>query len=80
MFQLLHSIKVLSASQSALPASRLGMGKRLGGDTAKTQLNPTGQRDIPCHIMCHSEIKLEGSLSKVAVPQRLTGHQSAGRR
>lgn len=36
--QCLHSAKVFSAkvSHAALPASRLVMGKRLGGDTAPT--------------------------------------------
>jgi len=31
-----HSVKAFSVSRSALPVSRLGVGKRLRGDTART--------------------------------------------
>ena len=34
--QCLHGVKVFSASQTALPVRRLGVHKKLGGDTAGT--------------------------------------------
>ena len=34
--QCLHSVKAFSVSHPAPPASRLGVGKELGGDTAGT--------------------------------------------
>lgn len=37
-------VKDFSASQAALPGKSLGVYKKLGGDTAKTQ---TDQRNIP---------------------------------
>ena len=52
----MHRAKAFSVSQMTLPVSRLGVGKRLGGDTAGT----TDQKDIPYHMMSHSAIKAGG--------------------
>jgi len=41
------------------PARRLGVGKRLGKDTAG-QMNQTGQRDISYHVTSFSAIKTRG--------------------
>lgn len=53
------------------------MGKRLGGDTARTVgLNsPQGSSESYNSILSK---KLRKNFSKVAVPQRLAGHQYTG--
>jgi len=50
--QCLHSVKAFSASHAALPASRLGVHKRLGGDTDGTAdpKRPQGY-SIPYSVM-----------------------------
>ena len=45
------------------PASRLGVHKKLGGDTARTA-DPTDQREIPCHMMSCSAYKAKGRRRK----------------
>jgi len=57
-----NSVELTTETPKMLPsvcapsASRLGMGKNLGGDTAGTA-DPTDQRDIPHHMMLCSAIK-----------------------
>jgi len=51
--QCLHRVKVFSAPHTTgPPASRLGMNKKLGGDTAGTA-DPSGPKGcpIPCDVM-----------------------------
>lgn len=63
----------------SLPAEEAGGGQGLRGDTAGKAV-PNHTKNTLCHGISHSEIKPgEGrESSKVAITQRLTGHQSAG--
>lgn len=70
----------ISFSHSA-PASRLGMGKRLGGDTARTAVPDWSKGySMPYNLMarhkdwCRGRRGWEFFASKVAVAQRLAGH------
>jgi len=57
--QCLHGIKAFSASYTTPPPSRLGVHKKLGGDTAGTTI-PVDQRDIPDHTTSCSAMKSWG--------------------
>jgi len=48
--QCLENGKAFSASRPTPPASRLGVHKKLGGDTARIA-DPTDRRDLSCHMM-----------------------------
>jgi len=53
---LLHKIKDVSASHTALPAKSLGMHKELGGDrTGTADPNWPKECSIPFHIMLHNK-------------------------
>ena len=54
---LLCNPQAFSVSHSAIPVSRLGVDKSLGGDTATGQLTPADQRDVPHRITARSAIK-----------------------
>lgn len=68
------------------PQSRLGLGKRLGGHTARTaDLNRLQKYSIPYNVMLSNKTGSgEGGrrvkLSKVAIARRLAGHWPAGGR
>jgi len=51
-----YKVEAFPASHTTLPARRLGVHKKLGGDTAGT----AEQGDIPCHMTSCSAIKAEG--------------------
>lgn len=63
-----HSVGAFSVSHSAPPVNRLGVRKRLGGDTTR-QMTQTDQRDIPCHITSCFAMKKgeEGILEGLAI-------------
>lgn len=69
---------------SLCPASRLGLGRKLGGDTARTADSEKGY-SVPCSILVSSKsgvVEKEGSEgkelpSKVAVALQRARHQSA---
>ena len=70
--QRVHSVKAFSASHTAPPASRLGVHKTLGGDTARTA-DPKGPKAYPILYDVCSAIKL-----RAVVAARLARHWSAG--
>lgn len=72
-----HSVKVASVSHSTALAIGWGCAKGCEG-TQLEYVTQTDQKDTPYFLTSCSEIKLGGSLSKVAVAQ--VGHWSAGGR
>lgn len=50
------TVKALSASPVIPPGRRVGVDKKLGGDTA----DPNGSRDVPHHMVPYSAHRGEG--------------------